>query len=435
MSPEHHMALSDWRLSVDYDALINRLASERDFLIIQDLDGVCMPLVNDPLTRVIDRAYVRAAARLEERFFVLTQGEHSGKRGVNAIIERAFAVEGLSKKAIAEQGLFLPGLGAGGVQLQNRRGKSQQPGVRSEELAFLFQVPVKARYFLINRLGNPPYSLAPANLQLLAESVVLDNRFSPTINANLLVAILGSTSTCRQLQQELQHFMAELLREAEREGLADSFFVHYAPNLGRDEQSGAERIQFAEARQWGTTDFQFMLTGALKQAGVLVLLNQYFGQRYGDFPLGEDFNVRQAPQSLDGLLALAIQHFDPERMPRLIGVGDTITSHIVDQNGEPQRLRGGSDRDFLQLIQQLGQHFGSDNLVALVDSSAGEVSRPAVNMEAIQQHQPSDSEYWQALEGLSDADDPLQINLVFPNGAQQYIQVFKQLVKGQEQNG
>ena len=151
--------------------------------------------------------------------------------------------------------------------------------------------------------------------------------------------------------------------------------------------------------------------------------------------MGEDFNVRQAPQSLDGLLALAIQHFDPERMPRLIGVGDTITSHIVDQNGEPQRLRGGSDRDFLQLIQQLGQHFGSDNLVALVDSSAGEVSRPAVNMEAIQQHQPSDSEYWQALEGLSDADDPLQINLVFPNGAQQYIQVFKQLVKGQAQNG
>ncbi|MDO6750003.1 glucosylglycerol 3-phosphatase, partial [Gilvimarinus sp. 1_MG-2023] len=80
------------------------------------------------------------------------------------------------------------GLGAGGVQLQDRFGKVTHPGVSSAEMAFLLQIPVKARYFLINLLGNTPYNLAKENIHLLADAVVLDNRASPTINANLLCA-------------------------------------------------------------------------------------------------------------------------------------------------------------------------------------------------------------------------------------------------------
>ncbi len=35
--------------------LLDELASEQDLLLVQDLDGVCMPLVRDPLTRTLDR--------------------------------------------------------------------------------------------------------------------------------------------------------------------------------------------------------------------------------------------------------------------------------------------------------------------------------------------------------------------------------------------
>ena len=33
--------------------LLDELASEQDLLLVQDLDGVCMPLVRDPLTRTL----------------------------------------------------------------------------------------------------------------------------------------------------------------------------------------------------------------------------------------------------------------------------------------------------------------------------------------------------------------------------------------------
>ena len=39
--------------------LIDDLILNQDFLIIQDIDGVCVPLVKDPLTRTIDSEYVR----------------------------------------------------------------------------------------------------------------------------------------------------------------------------------------------------------------------------------------------------------------------------------------------------------------------------------------------------------------------------------------
>ena len=49
-----------------------------NILLIQDLDGVCMPLVRDPLTRVLPRDYIEAVSRVGHRFRVLTNGEHSG---------------------------------------------------------------------------------------------------------------------------------------------------------------------------------------------------------------------------------------------------------------------------------------------------------------------------------------------------------------------
>ena len=71
------------------DQLQQQLVDVDDLLIVQDLDGVCMQLVRDPLTRQLDRSYVESAARLQGAFVVLTNGEHEGHRGVNRLVERA----------------------------------------------------------------------------------------------------------------------------------------------------------------------------------------------------------------------------------------------------------------------------------------------------------------------------------------------------------
>ena len=76
-------------LSLNHEKLANLLINTDNFLIIQDLDGVCMGLVKDPLTREIDPEYVQATQQLDGHFYVLTNGEHIGTRGVNSIIEKA----------------------------------------------------------------------------------------------------------------------------------------------------------------------------------------------------------------------------------------------------------------------------------------------------------------------------------------------------------
>jgi hypothetical protein len=58
--------------------------------------------------------------------------------------------------------------------------------------------------------------------------------------------------------------METLLAEAAAQGLGDSFFVHYAPNHGRDEH-GQEVIWLSQGEESGTTDFQFMLRGASRR--------------------------------------------------------------------------------------------------------------------------------------------------------------------------
>ena len=59
---------------MDLDALHQELVSSPDLLIVQDLDGVCMPLVRDPLTRQLPPDYVQAASSLRGSFSVLTNG-------------------------------------------------------------------------------------------------------------------------------------------------------------------------------------------------------------------------------------------------------------------------------------------------------------------------------------------------------------------------
>ena len=82
-----------------------QIISSENILFIQDIDGVCIPLVKDPLTRKLESKYILAAKALAEEFFVLTCGEHEGKRGVNRIIERSFksTTEPRNKKLLQEK--------------------------------------------------------------------------------------------------------------------------------------------------------------------------------------------------------------------------------------------------------------------------------------------------------------------------------------------
>lgn len=395
-------------------AEVQRILGETDnLLIIQDLDGVCMGLVRDPLTREISADYVRATQRFAPHFYVLTNGEHVGQRGVNRIVERAVGGADVARS----QGLYLPGLAAGGVQWQDRQGQLEYPGVSQAELDFLAGVPDRIRACLQEFLAGIDHEFSSAQIEQGIAAATLDNVASPTANLNQLYDLLhGHGTLYADLQRTTQQLMDTLLAEAAEQGLRDSFFVHYAPNLGRDE-AGQERIWISDGSDSGTTDFQFMLRGAIKEAGVLAILNRYYYHRTGHYPLGEDFSARSAPHDLADLLALVQTHFDPAQMPLLIGVGDTVTSQVID--GVAQR--GGSDRNFLTLIQAIGQSLDTPNLVMYVDSSGGEVkNRRALNMD------PADP--YRMLAGPCDPrdrEDPLRFSVVFPGGHPQYTALFQ----------
>jgi glucosylglycerol 3-phosphatase len=389
------------------DQLFEELAGVEGLLIVQDLDGVCMQLVKDPLTRRMDAAYVEAVAAMDGAFAVLTNGEHEGRRGVNRLVEKALGDVDLPKR----QGRYLPGLAAGGVQLQDRFGNLSHPGVSPAEMAFLAEAPIRMEALLMERLPALLPDVGMEELAAVAKASVLDTQVSPTINLNGVFALVPADVTCQQaLQMMLSELMHQLLAEAADQGLVDSFFLHVAPNLGRDEQ-GHERIKPAASGDVGTTDIQFMLTGSIKEAGLLVLLNQHIQRRWGEAPFGDAFNVRTAPHAPDELLALVKERIPADRMPLLVGVGDTVTSTAsADGNGW---LRGGSDRGFLNLLQDLGAWCGQPNRVVLVDSSHGEVDRPS--------HADG------RLKGITDPEDPLRIDVLMPDGPEQYIAWFRQL--------
>ncbi|MEO0852400.1 MAG: glucosylglycerol 3-phosphatase, partial [Cyanobacteria bacterium J06648_11] len=315
MAVNLHPLLQEPSRSLNTTKLAQVLATTENLLVIQDLDGVCMGLVKDPLTRQISPRYVEAIRAFDGHFFVLTNGEHSGKRGVNAIVERAFS----DPSIVRENGLYLPGLGAGGVQWQDRFGAVDYPGVSEAERAFLATVPDRIRRALAEFVDARPDSLDKDTAARCIESSVLDNAVSPTANLNTLYAAWRDRP---ELYAELQKYVLEFTRSLEREaaekGLSESFFVHLAPNLGRDE-TGREIVRWATDRDSGTTDFQFMLQGAIKEAGVVAILNRYYFQRTGTYPLGETFNARQAPQTHRELLELVAENFAAEHMPTLVG--------------------------------------------------------------------------------------------------------------------
>ena len=214
----------------------------------------------------------------------------------------------------------------------------------------------------------------------------------------------------------MHKLMEELLTTSQQQGLGDSFFIHYAPNLGKDDR-GREIMQPAQGQDSGTTDFQFMLRGAIKEVGVLVILNHYYHSKTGSFPLGKEFNARQAPRQHSALLDLVKDNFDPSLMPTIIGVGDTVTSKADQINGKLQFRRGGSDRGFLELVQAIGQELNTGNVVVYIDSSQGEVKN----------RKPLKLEGTKVVEGPGDPRDiadPLTLNVVFPGGHEQYIDFF-----------
>jgi glucosylglycerol 3-phosphatase len=315
--------------------------------------------------------------------------------------------------------------------LQDRFARVSHPGVSEAELAFLQSVPDKATRFLAELLAAPPYSLAATEITALVSSSVLDNLASPTLNLNSLYQRFSAQpGLYRQLQQAVADFMSALQQQANQAGLEDAFFVHYAPNLGHDAQ-GHERLKYSDGGDAGSTDFQFMLKGAIKEVGVLLILNHYYQQRTGHYPLGEHFNARQAPRDQDALLQLAREHFDPALMPRIFGVGDTVTSNTRTLDGQQQQLRGGSDRGFLSLVQRLGEAFDSNNTLAYIDSSNGEVARPGVDIAHLQRcaNDPSLAP-WPAFAGISDSADPLRLDVVFAGGHRQYVEFFCALAEG-----
>ena len=413
-------SLSSRSLSLDFQTLSQTLVERENVLIIQDLDGVCMGLVKDPLTRVMEKRYIQAVRAWGDRFYVLTNGEHIGQRGVNGIVERTFK----DRDLVRERGLYLQGLAGGGVQWQDRYGSVSHPGVSEAEMSFLAAVPHRIADYLQKLGQQPKYGLDSDLLAEYISSTVLDNKVSPTANLNVFHETFGDRPELYvEFQQEIAAFVNSLLEEAQQQGLKDSFFLHYAPNLGRDER-GLEIMQPARGEDSGTTDFQFMLRGAIKEVGVIVILNHYYYLQTGEYPLGKDFNAREAPHNHQKLIDLVRDNFDSQIMPTIVGAGDTVTSKAIDDRGQTEFKRGGSDRGFLELVQALGREFNTDNAVIYVDSSGGELkNRQALKLDR------SDPLNLQVIQGPGDpqdTEDPLTLNFVFPEGHRQYIDFFCQ---------
>ena len=218
------------------DQLLEDLAGVEDLLIVQDLDGVCMQLVKDPLTRRMDPRYVDAAARLQGSFMVLTNGEHERRRGVNRLVETALG----SKDRPANDGLYLPGLAAGGVQLQDRFGRLSHPGVSDAEMDFLAVAPRRMEELLLERLPALLPEVGRTRLAQLAKQAVLDTQVSPTVNLNGLFALIPDDLE-RQRQLGLLDDLMEqlLLRRTSR--FTRFIFLARGPEsrLGRPGASGS----------------------------------------------------------------------------------------------------------------------------------------------------------------------------------------------------
>ena len=388
------------------EEVINTIINEQNILIVQDLDGVCIPLVQDPLQREINKEYVKDVSRLREKFAVLTCGEHEGKRGVNRLVEKAL----YSKTTAKENGFYLPGLAACGVEYQDRFSNLSYPGLKDNEINFLAEVPKMMRSMLTNELKKFLPNLSNEKRNKLINVAVCDTRFTPTLNFNEIFSyVKNDFQKVKDLQLIMGKIMNDLLEESKNFGLDNSFYLHLMPNLGiRD---GREIMKYSTQNEFGTTDIQFIIKGAIKEAGLLFLLNKYIANKTGVYPFGENFNVRNAPKTHAQLIKLCRDKIPHEQMPLLVGVGDTVTS--VKDNKDNSWLRGGSDRGFLTLIQRLGESYKKDNQVVFVNSCNEQVLRPRINGTD--------------MKGVSDPNDDLKFNMIINDGPKEYIEWFKQL--------
>ena len=388
------------------EEVIRTIINEKNILIVQDLDGVCIPLVKDPLKRELSKEYVKDVSKLGENFSVLTCGEHEGRRGVNRLVEKALD----SKTKAKEYGLYLPGLAACGVEFQDRFGNSSHPGLKDNEIKFLAEIPEMMRSMLNNELKIFFPNLTNESRNKLIEVAICDTRFTPTLNFNeIFSSVKNDFKKIERLQLIMEKIMNSLLDESKKVGLGNSYYLHMMPNLGL--RKGQEIMKYATKDELGTTDIQFIINGAIKEAGLLLLLNKYISTQTGIYPFGENFNVRNAPKSHDELIKLCRDKISNDKMPMLIGVGDTVTSS--KDNEKDSWLRGGSDRGFLTLIQKLGVSYKKANQIIFVNSSNEQVSRPKVN--------GSD------MTGISDPNDDLKFNMIINDGPKEYIEWFKQL--------
>ncbi len=388
------------------EEVINTIINEQNILIVQDLDGVCIPLVQDPLQREINKEYVKDVSRLREKFAVLTCGEHEGKRGVNRLVEKALD----SKTTAKENGFYLPGLAACGVEYQDRFSNLSYPGLKGNEINFLAEVPKMMRSMLTNELKKFLPNLSYEKRNKLIDVAVCDTRFTPTLNFNeILSYVKNDFQKVKDLQLIMVKIMNNLLEESKNFGLDNSFYLHLMPNLGiRD---GREIMKYSTQNEFGTTDIQFIIKGAIKEAGLLFLLNKYIANKTSVYPFGENFNVRNAPKTHAQSIKLCRDKIPPEQMPLLVGVGDTVTS--VKDNKDNSWLRGGSDRGFLTLIQRLGESYKKNNQVVFVNSCNEQVLRPRINGTD--------------MKGVSDPNDDLKFNMIINDGPKEYIKWFKQL--------
>jgi len=388
------------------EEVIDTIINEKDILIVQDLDGVCIPLVQDPLKREINKEYVKDVSRLREKFAVLTCGEHEGRRGVNRLVEKALN----SKTTAKENGFYLPGLAACGVEFQDRFSNLSHPGLEDNEINFLAEVPIMMRSMLTNELKKFLPNLSNELRNKLIEVAVCDTRFTPTLNFNeIFNYVKNDFQKVKDLQLIMKNIMNNLLEDSKNHGLDNSFYLHLMPNLGI--RNGKEIMKYSTQNEFGTTDIQFIIKGAIKEAGLLLLLNKYIANKTGVYPFGENFNVRNAPKTHNKLIALCKDKIPSDQMPLLVGVGDTVTS--VKDNKDNSWLRGGSDRGFLTLIQRLGESYNKENQVIFVNSCNDQVLRPKIN--------GSD------MTGISDPNDDLNFNMIINDGPREYIEWFKQL--------
>ena len=104
--------------------------------------------------------------------------------------------------------------------------------------------------------------------------------------------------------------MNDLLEDSKSIGLDNSFHLHLMPNLGL--RNGKEIMKYATQNEFGTTDIQFIIKGAIKEAGLLLILNKYISNKTGVYPFGENFNVRNAPKTLNKLIDLC-----KDKIPRI----------------------------------------------------------------------------------------------------------------------